>query len=76
MILIHLDPSKPLRLSCDASSCGISPALAHVMPDGTERPIYFVSRVLKDAEKNYAMIQKEALNILGGTNTLSIFSRA
>lgn len=62
-VLIHFDPSKPLRLSCDASNNGIGAALSHVMEDGTERLICFVSRVLTQAEKNYAMIQKEALSI-------------
>lgn len=45
-ILIHYDLYKSIRLACDASNYGIGDVLCHVLPDGGERPICYVSRVL------------------------------
>lgn len=62
-VLVHFDPNKPLRLACDSSEYGIGAVLSHVMPDRSERPIMFISRILSDTERNYAMVCKEALSI-------------
>ena len=50
-LLVHFDSSLPIVLACDASQYGIGAVLAHKMPDGSERPIGYVSRTLNDAEK-------------------------
>ena len=42
-VLAHFDPKLPIVLSCDASSYGIGAVLAHKLPDGSERPIGYVS---------------------------------
>ncbi len=55
-LLVHFNPDLPVLLMCDASSYGIGAVLAHRMPDGSERPIGYVSRSLSKAEHNYPQI--------------------
>ena len=54
-VLTHYSLSLPLILSVDASDYGCGCVLAHVMPDGSGRPIAFVSRTFSDPEKKYSV---------------------
>ena len=65
-VLTHHDPLLPIQLECNASPYGIGAVLSHVMADGTDRPIGFVSRPLTSAERNYAQLDKEALALICG----------
>ena len=65
-VLVHYDPEKDLILACDASPHGVGAILSHRMPDGSERPIGFVSRTLSPAEQKYSQIEKEGLACVFG----------
>ena len=54
-------------LACDASIKGVGCILSHLI-DGVERPIAFYSRTLKTSEKNYLVLDTEALAVTGGMN--------
>ena len=60
-VLACYDPSRPTIIAADASLHGIGAVLLQVQDDGNRRPISYASRSLSDAEKRYAVIEKEAL---------------
>ena len=62
-VLTFYNPELPLRLDTDASKVGLGAVLSHVV-DGVDKPIEFISRTLKPAERNYSQIEKEALGIV------------
>ena len=65
-VIVHYDPDLPIRVAADASSYGLEAVLSHVLGDGTEHPIAYVSKTLTPSEKNYAQVEKEALAIVFG----------
>ena len=72
-VLTFYDPKLPLKLDTDAAIGGIGAVLSHIMPNGEERPIEFISRTLSPAERNYAQIDKEALAIVWALKRLHIY---
>jgi len=62
-VLVHVDPSLPLGVACDASAVGIGATLFHHYSDGSEQPIANISKSLMASQRNYSHIQKEALAI-------------
>lgn len=69
-ILVHFNPDLSLVLTCDASNVGIGAVLAHKFPDGSERYIEFVYRLLSKSELNYGVSEKEALSIVYATKKI------
>ncbi|XP_026724771.1 uncharacterized protein K02A2.6-like isoform X1 [Trichoplusia ni] len=63
-ILSHYDESRPVVVTCDASSRGVGAVLAQSTPEGLECPIAYASRTLTAAEYHYSQIHKEALAIV------------
>lgn len=64
-VLVHYDPTLPLKLAGDASEYGVGAVLSHVCPDGSERPVAFASRTLSSSERNLCTARKRSsfLNI-------------
>lgn len=58
LALTHFDPNRKIVVAADASSYGKGGALMHAFPDGSLRPIMFVSSSFSPAEKNHPRIQK------------------
>eukprot|EP00731_Ephydatia_muelleri_P006866 Em0003g1114a len=62
--LVHYREELPLILETDASDRGVGAVLLHQLPDKSERPVAFASRTFLDCEKNYSVIDKDALAII------------
>ena len=57
--LRYYDVSKPVKISCDSSKCGLGAVLEQ---DG--HPVAYASRALTDSQQRYAQIEKELLAIV------------
>ena len=71
-LLAHFDPDLELVLACDGSVYGIG-VLAHRMPDGTEKPVRYASRMLSKAEKDYSQLEKEGLSLVFGIKRFHLY---
>ncbi|XP_055604564.1 uncharacterized protein K02A2.6-like [Uranotaenia lowii] len=71
--LAHFDPSLEIILICDASNEGVSAVLSQKSKTGIERPVAYASRILHSSEKNYSVIDKEALAIMYGVNKFFLY---
>ena len=71
--LTHYDPALPVKLACDASPTSIGMVFSHVMPDGSERSVAFVSRSLTKTERRYAPIDKEELSTVWGMKWFHVY---
>ena len=65
-ILILPDKTKRFCLETDASAYATGAVLSQLCDDGKWRPVGFVSKSLLDAERNYAIYDKELLSIIWG----------
>ena len=55
-----IDTSRPFRLRCDASTAGLGATLKQEQPDGSIRPIVYISRATLDNEQNWTPMELEA----------------
>ena len=66
-VLVHFDLDQEIVLACDASESGIGVVLLHRQPDGTDKPIGFVSQTLTDTEKWYSQLEEGLACVFGVT---------
>ena len=62
IMLFHPDPERRFRVITDASKVGLGATLVQEI-DGSERVVFYASRVLVGAEKNYSTIERELLAV-------------
>ena len=55
-----IDTSRPFRLQCDASTAGLGATLEQEQPDGSIRPIVYISRATLDNEQNWTPMELKA----------------
>ena len=60
-ILAHYNPNRQTVIAANASSKGLGAVLLQTQDNGQGRPICYISRSLSNTERNYAVIEKEAL---------------
>ena len=72
-VLTHYDPELPVVVQADASPYRLGAVMLHIMPNGLEKPILFLSRSLTKSERNYSQIQKEATSIYWAVKKLHHF---
>ena len=72
IVLSNFDGYSPLILEVDASPVGVGCVLKQVV-NGVEQPVYFASKKLSPAEKNYSQLDKEALALVYGVKKLEYF---
>ena len=62
-VLAKPDCSRAFIVDADASNDAVGPVLSQVT-EGAEHPVYFHSRVLKDAERASSVTEREALAVV------------
>lgn len=67
-LLTHYSSDLPLVISVDASGVGVGAVLSHVI-NGKEYPVPFASSTLSPAEKNYSIVDREALSLVFAVKT-------
>lgn len=72
-VLVSPDYSQPFILQTDASDQGLEAVLSQRDTQGDEKPILYLSRKLFPREKNYSVIEKEALAIKWAIDSLRYY---
>ena len=60
-------PGKPLKLYLATNNEAIGALIAHDDQEEIERPVYYVSRKLKDAETRYPRVERAFLVLIYAT---------
>ena len=70
-VLAHYSTERETFLATDASNAGLGAVLFQTQDDKSRRPVCYISRSLTDTERNYAVIEKEALAVTWACERLS-----
>ena len=62
-MLAYPDFTKPFLVATDASSAAVGAVLQQFDEDGREHPMYYASRSLNEAEKNYSKYERDGIAI-------------
>lgn len=73
LVLAHYDYTKKIILQADASSYGLGAALMQMNKDNNREVVAYASSTLKEAEKRYSQIEKEALALAFATEYFKDF---
>ena len=65
-VLTHFDPTKRIKLACNASAYGVGAVLSHIEQNGVERPICYASQTMTKVEQNYSQLEHKSLSIIFG----------
>ena len=71
-ILRPPDFSRPFCVAVDASDVAVGACLFQEI-DGVEHPIAYYSKKLNDHQRNYSVVEKEALALILATRTFSVY---
>ena len=75
-VLAYPDFSRPFLVATDASSAAVGAVLSQLDRNGREHAIYYASRSLNKAEKNYLTYEREGLAIVFALKKFHITSCA
>lgn len=73
-VLAFFDPSKPTKISTDASKDGLGAVLLQ-MNGGNWQPVAYASRSMTETEQRYSQIQKETLGLVFGCGKFHSYVR-
>ena len=62
-VMISLQKGKPLLLYLTSTAKSIGALLAQEI-DGTEQPIYYISRIMHGAEQRYSPVERHCLALV------------
>ena len=65
-----IDTTRPFRLHCDTSTAGLGATLEQEQPDGSIRPIVYISRASLDNEQNWTAMELKTGCVVWGIRRL------
>ena len=54
----------PLEVAADRTTNDCGAVLSHIMSDGSERPIKFITHLFNDTRRKYSMVDEKAFAIV------------